>query len=96
MIQASENYPNPFNPSTKISYQIPVQGFVSLKVYDVLGNEVATLVSKEKTASEYKVDFNAATLPSGIYFYQLKSKDVTLTKKIILTKFLRNWYSKEL
>lgn len=81
-----QNYPNPFNPSTKISYQISVQGFVSLKVYDVLGNEVATLVSKEKTAGEYKVDFNAATLPSGIYFYQLKSKDVTLTKKMILMR----------
>ena len=74
----SQNYPNPFNPSTLISYRLPVASDVTLKVYDVLGNEISTLVNEEKPAGEYEVEFNAAShsgnvwnLPSGIYFYQL-------------------------
>jgi sugar lactone lactonase YvrE len=74
-----ENYPNPFNPSTKIKYQIPKARFVSLKVYDVLGNEIATIVNEEKLTGEYEVEFgiNNIELSSGIYFYQLRARDVS-------------------
>jgi hypothetical protein len=81
-----QNYPNPFNPTTNIQYQIAVPGFVSLKVYDVLGNEVATLVNKEKPAGSYEVEFDGTDLPSGIYFYQLKASGFIETKKMILIK----------
>ena len=91
-----QNYPNPFNPSTKIKYQIPENSFVTLKLYDVLGNEIATLVSEEKPAGEYEVEFsaiggsasvgNASLLPSGVYFYQLRSGNFVETKKMILMK----------
>ncbi|MBK8553848.1 MAG: T9SS type A sorting domain-containing protein [Ignavibacteria bacterium] len=64
----SQNYPNPFNPVTNLKYGIPYQGFVSLKVYDILGNEVRTLVNETKTAGSYSVTFDAADLSSGIYF----------------------------
>jgi hypothetical protein len=67
-----QNYPNPFNPSTKIQFVISEFGFTSLKVYDVLGNEVATLVKKELPAGEYRIEFNGEGLKSGVYFYQLK------------------------
>jgi photosystem II stability/assembly factor-like uncharacterized protein len=82
----SQNYPNPFNPSTIINYQIPKAGFVTLKVYDILGREVAELVNKEKVAGSYKVNFNAENLSSGIYFYQLKTKEFSETKKMMLIK----------
>ena len=90
----SQNYPNPFNPSTVISYRLPVIGFVTLMVYDILGNEIATLVNEEKPAGEYEVEFNAASLPSrsglaltsGIYFYQLKAGEFIETKKMMLLK----------
>jgi hypothetical protein len=82
----SNNYPNPFNPSTKIEFQIPELSFVSLKVYDVLGNEVATLVNEEKTVGNHTVEFNAANLPSGIYFYQINTGDFVQTKKMVLLK----------
>jgi len=102
----SQNYPNPFNPVTKIHFTIPTsplnpspyQGegnrerFVTLKVYDVLGKEVATLVNEEKSAGSYEVEFNsvetlhATSLPSGVYFYQLKAGDFVETKKLILVK----------
>ncbi|MBK9096685.1 MAG: T9SS type A sorting domain-containing protein [bacterium] len=82
----SQNYPNPFNPSTVISYRLPVTSNVSLKVYDVLGNEIATLVNEEKPAGEYEVEFNAAKLPSGIYFYKLEAGSFSETKKMILMK----------
>jgi hypothetical protein len=84
-----QNYPNPFNPTTTISYQIPEKGFVTLKVYDVLGNEVATLVNEESAtggAGSYEVEFNATGLPSGIYFYQLRTGEFIETKKMILLK----------
>jgi hypothetical protein len=96
-----QNYPNPFNPTTKIKYSIPASlnpskggTLVTLKVYDVLGNEIATLVNEEKPAGIYEVNFNAAGLSSGVYFYQLKSVDPETssgqgfveTKKLILMK----------
>ena len=81
-----QNYPNPFNPSTTIKYQIPENGFVSLKVYDVLGNEITTLVNEEKLAGSYEVEFNAEGLTSGIYFYKLQFNSFTETKKMILMK----------
>ena len=70
-----QNYPNPFNPTTKIRYEIPERSFVTLKVYDVLGNEVATLVNEEKPVGSYEVEFNGFGLPSGIYFYRLSAGD---------------------
>jgi probable HAF family extracellular repeat protein len=86
-----QNYPNPFNPSTTIKYSIPTSEFVTLKVYDVLGNEVATLVNEEKPAGSYEVEFsakgeNASNLSSGIYFYKLQSGSFVQTKKMSLLK----------
>ncbi len=81
-----QNYPNPFNPITNIKFRISDFGFVSLKVYDVLGNEVATLVDEEKPAGNYKVDFSANGLTSGIYFYTLTAGNFKETKKMILMK----------
>ncbi|MBT8377930.1 MAG: T9SS type A sorting domain-containing protein [Ignavibacteria bacterium] len=82
----SQNYPNPFNPSTKIKYKIAEDGFVSLKLYDLLGNVVATLVNIEKPAGEYEVEFSGRGLTSGIYFYQLRIGDFVQNKKMILMK----------
>jgi hypothetical protein len=81
-----QNFPNPFNPSTKINYSITEKSFVSLKIYDVLGNEVSILVNEEKPAGCYDVEFNATGLPSGIYFYKLKAGQFLETKKMILLK----------
>ena len=81
-----QNYPNPFNPATKINYQIPERSFVVLKVYDVLGNEVTTLINEEKPLGTYELTWNAEALPSGVYFYQLKAGDFIETKKMILLK----------
>jgi len=81
-----QNYPNPFNPSTTIKYQVPELSFVTLRVYDVLGSEIATLVDEEKPIGSYEVDFDAKTLPSGIYFYQLQSGSFVETKKMMLLK----------
>ena len=81
-----QNYPNPFNPSTKIVYKIPDAQFVSIKVYNVLGKEIAILINEEKPAGEYEVGFTGKSLPSGIYFYQLKSGSFIETKKMILIK----------
>ncbi len=95
-----QNYPNPFNPSTKISWQSPVSSWQTLKVYDILGNDVATLVDEYRKAGSYEVEFNAVetrrgvSLPSGIYFYQLRLVDPSSssgqnfveTKKMILAK----------
>jgi hypothetical protein len=84
--QLLPNYPNPFNPTTTIKYQIPELSFVTIKVYDALGNEVITLVNEEKPIGNYEVEFSATGLPSGIYFYQLKTNNFTQTKKMILLK----------
>jgi hypothetical protein len=81
-----QNYPNPFNPSTVISYQLPINGNVTLKVFDVLGNEVATLVDEYKLAGRYEVDFSAGGLSSGIYLYKLQTGDFVDMKKMILIK----------
>lgn len=81
-----QNYPNPFNPSTKINYQIPELSFVSLKVYDVLGNEIETLVNEEKPVGRYEIIFDATRLPSGIYFYILQAGNFIETKKMVLMK----------
>ncbi|NNL22462.1 MAG: T9SS type A sorting domain-containing protein, partial [Ignavibacteriaceae bacterium] len=75
-----------FNPNTKIKYTIPSESFVQLKVYDVLGNEVATLVNEEKPAGNYVINFSAEKNPSGIYFYTLAAGEFNQTKKMILMK----------
>ncbi len=82
----SQNYPNPFNPTTNIEFRIADFGFVSLKVYDILGREVATLVNEEKPAGSYNVSFDASSLSSGVYFYRLNSGSFISTKKMILLK----------
>jgi hypothetical protein len=84
--ELEQNYPNPFNPSTSIQYAINSKQFVSMKVYDLLGNEVADLVNEEKPAGNYKVDFDASNLSSGIYYYRLVTGSFTDTKKMILLK----------
>ena len=81
-----QNYPNPFNPSTMIRYEIPKESFVSLKIYDVLGREVKTLVNEDKPAGSYEINFNAASLSSGIYFYRIKAGSFVQTKKLMLLK----------
>ena len=86
VFQLEQNYPNPFNPSTKISYSIPQQGNVTLKVYDLLGNEVATFVNEEREAGSYEIEFNAINLSSGIYFYKLSAGSFVETKKMILLR----------
>ncbi len=81
-----QNFPNPFNPETKINYELPKGEFVTLKVYDVLGREVATIVNEFKTAGSYNVNFNAGNFASGIYFYRFKSGSYISTKKMMLLK----------
>ena len=86
----SQNYPNPFNPSTKISWQTPLGGWQTLKVYDLLGNEVATLVNEYRPAGSYEIEFTSTVgshqLANGVYFYQLKASDFVETKKMVLLK----------
>jgi len=82
----SQNYPNPFNPNTTIKYQIPVISFVIIKVYDVLGNEVSTLVNEEKPAGSYEVEFDGTELTSGIYFYRIEAGSFVETKNMTLLK----------
>jgi hypothetical protein len=84
--ELSQNYPNPFNPSTVISYQLPVSSNVTLKIYDILGNKISTLVNEEKSAGEYEITFNATGLPSGIYFYKLTSGEYNQSRKMLLIK----------
>jgi len=81
-----QNYPNPFNPSTTISYDIRSTGFVTLKVYDMLGNEVTTLVNENQESGSYSIDFNGANLASGVYFYKLQSGDFSAINKMLLLK----------
>jgi hypothetical protein len=82
----SQNYPNPFNPNTKIKYSVPRSSKIVIKVYDILGNEIETLVNEQKPAGSYEVKFDAASLPSGVYFSQLTAGEFIQTKKIILLK----------
>jgi arabinogalactan endo-1,4-beta-galactosidase len=78
------NYPNPFNPTTKVRYEIPERSFVILRIYDVLGNEIVTLINEEKPAGSYEIEFNASNLPSGVYFYQLRAGVFVKMKKMVL------------
>jgi len=82
----SQNYPNPFNPSTVIGYQLPAVSHVTLKVYDVLGREAATLVNEKENAGYHTVTFNAGNLPSGLYFYRMQASNYSETKKLLLIK----------
>jgi len=81
-----KNYPNPFNPSTTIEFTIPQKEFVSIIIYDILGNEVATLVDEEKAPGSYEVSFNAADMVSGVYIYSLRANNFVQTRKMILMK----------
>jgi hypothetical protein len=82
----SQNYPNPFNPSTTIKYSLPDESRVTIKVYNVLGKEVETLLSEEKNAGNYKIEFNANNLPSGVYFYKIQAGNYLEVKKLMLLK----------
>ena len=82
----SQNWPNPFNPRTKISWQLTVGSQATLKVFDILGREVATLVNEYRQAGKYETEFNAETLPSGVYFYRLQAGLFVKTKKMLLIK----------
>ena len=84
--ELSQNYPNPFNPSTKIRYAVPNLSFVTLKVYDILGNEIAVLVEKEQSTGYYEVNFDGSVLPSGVYFYMIRAGNFISTKKLLLLK----------
>lgn len=81
-----QNFPNPFNPSTVISYRLPVAGYVSLKVYDVLGREMVALVNEVKQPGSYEVKFDGSGLPSGVYFYRMRAREFSQTKKFVLLK----------
>jgi len=81
-----QNYPNPFNPNTTISFSIPERANVNLKVYDILGNELVTLINEETEAGSYNISFNSNGLSTGVYFYQLVSSDFVETKKMLLIK----------
>jgi len=82
----SQNYPNPFNPNTTIHFTVPQNNQVTLKIFDVMGKEVATLINEEKSEGNYEIEFNATNLPSGIYFYQLRAGSFNQTKKMLLLK----------
>lgn len=81
-----QKHPNPFNPGTTIVFQIPELGFVSLKVFDVMGKEISTMVNEEKQAGSYKVGFDGSDSSSGIYIYQLLTGRVSMTEKMVLLK----------
>ncbi|HVO75569.1 MAG TPA: T9SS type A sorting domain-containing protein, partial [Ignavibacteriaceae bacterium] len=82
----SQNYPNPFNPSTKFRYEIPAENKVLIKIYDILGREVATLVNDYQKAGSYQVEWNAGKFASGVYFYSIKAGDFSAVKKLLLLK----------
>ena len=81
-----QNYPNPFNPTTEIKFSIAQPGLVSLRVYDILGREVATLVNQELNTGNFSVNFNAAGLASGTYIYRMTAGDVQISKKMLILK----------
>jgi len=82
----SQNYPNPFNPSTTILFNLPSKSFVSLKIFDLIGREVATIVAEEMQAGNYTRQWNAKNIPSGVYFYRLQTRSYTETKKLVLLR----------
>jgi hypothetical protein len=81
-----QNYPNPFNPSTTIEFALRQSGFVTLKIYDMLGNEVATLIAAKLNAGRYQVEWAPNDLPSGVYFYRLETESFAQTKKLMLLR----------
>ena len=81
-----QNFPNPFNPTTDIEFRLSASGLTTLKVFDVLGNELSTLVNEQKAVGKYKVTFDASDLPSGTYFYTMIAGNYSATKKMILLK----------
>ncbi|HOV99197.1 MAG TPA: T9SS type A sorting domain-containing protein [Bacteroidota bacterium] len=81
-----QNYPNPFNPTTHIDYKLPTRSFVSLKVYDLLGREIKTLINEQQSEGEHSVSFDAANLPSGVYFYCLQAGKYLEMKKLTVIK----------
>jgi hypothetical protein len=81
-----QNYPNPFNPSTQINYYLKEDGFVTLKIFDILGREVENLVNEFKSSGNYTINFNAGNLSSGVYFYNFRVNDFTEVKKMLLKK----------
>ncbi|TFB10246.1 T9SS type A sorting domain-containing protein [Candidatus Marinimicrobia bacterium MT.SAG.2] len=86
MYELSQNYPNPFNPTTTLSYAIPRSGDVTLIIYNILGEEIISLVNEFKSAGRYEITWDASAQSSGIYFYRLKSGDFEETKKMVLLK----------
>ena len=80
------NYPNPFNPSTTIKFRIQKSEFISLNVYDIIGNEISTLVKEQKSPGTYKIEFDGKELSSGVYFYSITMGKLTETKKMMLMK----------
>jgi len=82
----SQNYPNPFNPSTAISYQLPASNLVTLKIFDILGREITTLVNEVKTPGEYSVQWDPQGQASGVYFYTLRAGDFVATRKLVLLR----------
>ena len=82
----SQNYPNPFNPVKKISYELPVANHVTLKVFDILGKEVMTLVNERQDAGNHEIEFNGSSLSSGVYFYRLEAGEFTDVKRMVLIK----------
>ncbi len=84
--QLHQNYPNPFNPTTTISFELPKQSHVILQVYDILGQKAATLINETKPAGSYKEEFDASSLSSGVYIYEIKANDFIQSKKMLLIK----------
>jgi hypothetical protein len=82
----SQNYPNPFNPSTMITFALPIKSFVTLKIFDILGREITTLISKELSAGNHEWEWNATGFVSGVYFYRLQAGSFTATKKVVLLR----------
>jgi hypothetical protein len=81
-----QNYPNPFNPNTIIEFEIPISQLIKLKVFDLLGNEVAELLNEERNVGNYKIEFNTANLSSGVYIYRLQTNNIILSRKMVLLK----------
>ena len=81
-----QNYPNPFNPTTTISFNLPSKSFISLKIFDLIGREQATIVSEEMSQGNYSRQWNAERFPSGIYFYRLQTGIFSETKKLLLLR----------
>lgn len=81
-----QNYPNPFNPTTIISYRIPKTSYVKVNIFDVLGNDVATLVNEYQSPNNYRISFNAANLSNGVYYYKITANNFSAVRKMILLK----------